>query len=129
MKQGIENSIVDGTDNIFADLGYADAKTHLLKAGLVSRIQEVINEQKMTQTAAAKRLGLSQPDVSRLLKGYFQDISVERLLRLLTRLGCEVDIVIREQGGKPSRRNTIHLGAHVTETSFKAHESSSLPLS
>ncbi|MDN5752908.1 MAG: helix-turn-helix domain-containing protein [Nitrosospira sp.] len=52
----------------------------------------------MTQTAAAKHLGLSQPDVSRLLKGHFRDMSVERLLRLLTRLGCEVDIVIREQG-------------------------------
>jgi hypothetical protein len=70
-----------------------------------------------------------QPDVSRLLKGHFRDISVERLLRLLTRLGCEVDIVIQEQGGKPARRNTIHLGAHVTETSFKAHESSSFPFS
>lgn len=114
MTQDIENSIVHGTDNIFADLGYADAETHLLKAGLVSRLQEVINEQKMTQTAAAKRLGLSQPDVSRLLKGHFRDMSVERLLRLLTRLGCEVDIVIREQGGQPSLRNTIHLGAHVT---------------
>ena len=129
MTQDIENSIVHGTDNIFADLGYADAETHLLKAGLVSRIQEVIKEQKMTQTAAAKRLGLSQPDVSRLLKGHFREISVERLLRLLTRLGCEVDIVIREQGEKSSRRNTIHLGAYVTEPSFKAHESSSLPIS
>lgn len=105
-----------GSENIFADLGYADAGTHLLKAGLVSRIQEVINEQKMTQTVAAKRMGLSQPDVSRLLKGHFRDISVERLMRLLTRLGCEIDIVIREQGKKTSRRNTIHLGmdAHVT---------------
>ena len=113
MTQDIENSIVHGTGNIFADLGYADAETHLLKAGLVSRIQEVIKEQKMTQTAAAKRLGLSQPDVSRLLKGHFRDVSVEQLLRLLTRLGCEVDIIIREQGGK-LRGNTIHLGAHVT---------------
>lgn len=111
MTQDIENSIVRGSENIFADLGYADAETHLLKAGLVSRIQEVINEQKMTQTFAAKRMGLSQPDVSRLLKGHFRDISVERLMRLLTKLGYEVDIVIREQGKKPSGRNIIHLGA------------------
>lgn len=109
MTQDIENHVVRGSENIFADLGYADAETHLLKAELVSRIQEIINEQKMTQTAVAKRLGLSQPDVSRLLKGHFRDISVERLMRLLTRLGCEVDIVIREQGKRPSRRNIIHL--------------------
>lgn len=110
MTKDIENTIIRGSANIFADLGYVDAETHLLKAGLVSRIQEIINEQKMTQTVAAKRLGLSQPDVSRLLKGHFRDVSVERLMRLLTRLGCEVDIVIREQGKRPSRRNTIHLG-------------------
>jgi hypothetical protein len=52
--------------------------------------------------------------VSRLLKGHFRDMSVERLMRLLTRLGYQVDIVIREHGKKPSRRNTIHLEAHLT---------------
>ena len=109
MTKDIDSSIIRGSENIFSDLGYADAETHLLKAGLVSRIQEIINEQKMTQIAVAKRLGLSQPDVSRLLKGHFRDVSVERLMRLLTRLGCEVDIVIREQGKRPLRRNTIHL--------------------
>jgi predicted XRE-type DNA-binding protein len=114
MAQDIGNSIVRGSENIFADLGYADAETHLLKARLVNRIQEIINKQKITQTAAAKRMGLSQPDVSRLLKGHFRDMSVERLMRLLTRLGYQVDIVIREHGKKPSRRNTIHLEAHLT---------------
>ncbi|SFW21206.1 helix-turn-helix domain-containing protein [Nitrosovibrio sp. Nv17] len=111
MTQDIENTIMRGSENIFADLGYVDAETHLLKAGLVSRIQDVIHAQKMTQTVAAKRMGLSQPDVSRLLKGHFRDISVERLMRMLTKLGYEVDIVIREHGKKPSRRNIIRLGA------------------
>ena len=60
---------VRGTGNIFADLGYADAETHLLKAGLVSRIHDVMLDQKLTQSAAASLMGLSQPDVSRLLRG------------------------------------------------------------
>ena len=74
-----------GIKNIFADLGYADAETHLLKADLVTRNQRVINAQNLTQLAAAKRMGLSQPDVSPLLNGQFRDVSVERLMRLLTR--------------------------------------------
>jgi predicted XRE-type DNA-binding protein len=37
-------------------------------------------------------MGLSQPDVSRLLRGQFRDVSVERLMRMLTKLGCKVDI-------------------------------------
>ena len=111
MKKDQETDIVRGTNNVFADLGYSDAETHLLKAKLVSRIQQAINAQKLTQVAAAKRMGLSQPDVSRLLNGQFRDVSVERLIRLLTRLGCDVDITIRNHGKPAAPRDTIRLQA------------------
>ena len=89
-----------GTSNLFADLGYADADTHLFKAQLVMRLKGVMTGRSMTQTAAAKVTGVSQPDMSRILKGHFRDISVERLMRMLTRLGCEVDVIVRPQGGE-----------------------------
>jgi predicted XRE-type DNA-binding protein len=111
MKTKQNTEIVRGTNNIFADLGYADAETHLLKVKLVTRIQKAITAQKLTQVAAAKRMGLSQPDVSRLLNGQFREISVERLMRLLTRLGCDVDITIRTHGKRALPRDTIHLQA------------------
>ncbi len=111
MKKTPDSSITRGTKNVFADLGFPDAETHLLKAELVTRIQGVIAAQKLTQTAAAKRMGFSQPDVSRLLKGQFRDISVERLMRLLTRLGCDVDITVRNHGKAPASRDTIRLRA------------------
>lgn len=111
MTKTAENSVKRGTRNIFADLGYADAETHLLKAGLVNQIQKIITASKLTQTAAAKQLGISQPDISRLLNGQFRDVSVERLMRLLTRLGCDVDIVIRDPGKKSAPRETLHLFA------------------
>lgn len=98
-----------GTDNVFADLGHADPDTHLLKAQLVSRMADVMGERKMTQVAAANASGVSQPDVSRILKGHFRDVSVERLMRMLTKLGCEVDIVVRPNGNQ-ARSSTIHFG-------------------
>lgn len=52
-----------------------------------------------------------QPDVSRLLNGQFRDLSVERLMRLLTRLGCDVDITIRRHGQAAAARDTIRLSA------------------
>ena len=82
--------------NVFVDLGRPDAKAHLLKAKLVSRIDEIISQRGLKQVEAAKLLGLSQPDVSRLLRGNFREYSVERLLRLLLALGRDVQIVIRE---------------------------------
>lgn len=106
-----KNTVVRGTENLFSDLGYADADTHLLKAGLVSRIHDIVIDRKLTQAAAAKCMGISQPDVSRLLRGQFREISVERLIRVLTKLGCDVDIVVRAHGRKAEPKDTIHLQA------------------
>ena len=85
-----------GSGNVFADLERPDPDAHLLKAELVTRIDKIIRERGLKQIEAAKVLGLSQPDVSRLLRGNFREYSVERLLRLLTALGRDVEIVIRE---------------------------------
>ena len=104
-----ESTIKRGTANIFSDLGYSEPDTHLLKAQLVSRISEVMTDRKLTQSAGAKIMGVSQPNLSRYLKGQFKDVSVERIMRMLTRLGCEVDIVVKQPGRKRAG-SVIHVG-------------------
>jgi predicted XRE-type DNA-binding protein len=94
MAQDNDTEIRRGTDNVFADLGFADPDTHLLKAQLVDRVQAIMRDRGLTQNQAADAVGMSQPDISRLLKGQFRDVSVERIMRMLTRLGCEIDIVV-----------------------------------
>ena len=96
-----------GSGNVFADLGCPDAETHLLKAELVTRIDKIIRQRGLKQVEAARLLGLSQPDVSRLLRGSFREYSVERLLRLLTTLGRNVEIVIREPRSQRQGRLSI----------------------
>ena len=81
-----KEKIERGSGNIFADLGRPNAEAHLLKAQLVTRIERIIRQRKLKQVKAAALLGLSQPDVSRLLRGNFRKYSVQRLLRLLTAL-------------------------------------------
>ncbi|MYG26003.1 MAG: XRE family transcriptional regulator [Boseongicola sp. SB0677_bin_26] len=90
-----ETAVERGSGNVFADLGLPDADAHLVKAELVTRIGAIVRGRGMTQAEAGRVLGLSQPDVSRLLRGDFREYSLERLLRLLTALGRDVDIVIR----------------------------------
>jgi len=104
----IDTSIRRGNRNVFADLGNAGADSHLLKASLVSRVQDVIDRRGLTQGEAGKILGIGQPDVSRMLRGNFRDVSVEGLMRFLRALGYEIDIVVREPG-KPATSQTIHL--------------------
>jgi predicted XRE-type DNA-binding protein len=100
MTDESDSTIRRGSGNVFADLGRPDPDSHLLKAQLVNRMHEIMRDRKLTQTQAAQTVGMSQPDISRLLKGQFRDVSVERIMRMLTRLGCEVDIVVTPQGSQ-----------------------------
>ena len=92
----MEPKIECGGGNVFADLGCPEPEISLLKVELVTRIDEIIRRRGLKLIDAAKLLGLSRPEVSRLLRGDFHDCSVEHLLRLLTFLGMNVEIVIKE---------------------------------
>ena len=98
-----------GSGNIFADIGLPDAETHLLKAQMVSRIQDILDGRHLSQAAAAALMGIRQPDLSRILHGQFRGFSVERLMTMLTALGCEIDIVVRAPGQPVRAADTIHL--------------------
>jgi predicted XRE-type DNA-binding protein len=87
-------SVRRGSGNVFADLGLDDADTLLLKAQIVSAIGTLISEQGLTQTAAAVKMGLKQPDVSRLMDGQVDGFSLERLLGLLVKLGQKVRVEV-----------------------------------
>lgn len=104
-----DTRIEAGSGNVFADLGRPNADTHLLKAEIVTRIDKIIRQRGIKQIEAANLLGLSQPDVSRLLRGSFREYSLERLLRLLTALGSDVEIAIREPRSR--RTGRISIGA------------------
>ena len=91
-----DTAVERGSANVFADLGLPDSDAHIVKAELVSRIDDIVRRRGITQAEAGRMLGLSQPDVSRLLRGDFREYSLERLLRLLTMLGRDIDIVIRQ---------------------------------
>ena len=93
-----------GTGNVFADLGLLDASEHLIKAGLVLRIDRTIRQRRLTQTAAAELMGIDQPKISAMLSGQFRGYSVERLMRFLVALGHDVEIVV-----KPRKRGAAEL--------------------
>ncbi len=93
-----------GSGNIYADLGYVDSEDMLVKAQLVAKIADIIRQRGLTQDRAAKLLGLTQPKISRLLRGQFRGISERRLLLCLTRLGRDIEILVksapRRRGGR-----------------------------
>lgn len=92
-KKPIE--VREGSGNVYADLGFRDAGAMKIKAGLVMKIQEIVTERQLTQTAAARITGLSQPRLSALLRGHFHNVSERKLLTCLTALGQDVEIVVK----------------------------------
>ena len=88
-------TVTPGSGNVFADIGLPDAEGELFKAEITFHLAKRIKDLALTQSAAAHRLGLSQPDVSRLMKGRRSGFSTDRLLALLTALEMDVDIVVR----------------------------------
>ena len=73
------------------------------KAGLVRQIIDVKNDRKLTQQQLADLIGMSQPEVSRMLRGDFRNIAVSRIMYCLTLLDRDVRIVVERHSvaGKP----------------------------
>ena len=101
-----DEAITRGTGNVFADLGYPDAEERQTKLRLAHAINEVIACRRLTQAAAAERLGVNQPKVSALARYKLDGFSVERLMGFLTALDQDVEIVIKQ---KPRSRDTARI--------------------
>lgn len=104
-KAKSEPRIETGSGNIFADLGLPDAQAHFLKAQIVSEIYRLTSARKLNQTQAGKRMGITQPEVSRLFKGNFREYSVDRLMGFLTAFDRDVEITVRphKKAGKAGK--------------------------
>lgn len=105
-KRSAEASITRGTKNVFADLGYPDAAERQAKLRLAYALNQVLDQRDVTQAAAGRLLGLSQPKVSALRNYKLGGFSVERLMTLLTAVDQDVEIVIRQ---KPRSRGAARI--------------------
>ena len=83
------------SQNVYADLGIADAEEMLVKAQLATKIAEIIKLRKLTQIQAAALLGMQQPKLSNMLRGRFRGISESKMLECLTLLGRDIQIVVK----------------------------------
>lgn len=91
-------------DAPYADLGLPDADKLKIKTGLVIEIRKAIHRLELTQAEAAKRMGLTQPNVSDMMRGDLSNLSERKLMDCLTRLGYNIEIKV-----KPSKEPIGHL--------------------
>ena len=78
LVEGVE--VHRGSGNVFADLGLADADKLKIKTGLVIEIRKAMRSRGLTQQDAAKRMGITQPKVSDMMRGDFANLSECKLM-------------------------------------------------
>jgi len=85
---------IKSSGNVFADLGFdaEEAANLKLRSQLMIAADKALIEKKLTQQAAAKALGISQPRVSDLLRGKAEKFTIDSLVNILTKLGHEVTL-------------------------------------
>ena len=84
----------DPDRNVWLQLRFQDAEEHYLKAELVLRLDKAIRALGLTQRMAARRIGATQPELSKILGGKFSEVSLERLMRFLAGLGHHIEITV-----------------------------------
>ena len=89
--------ITPGSGNVFADLGFdpQEAQNLLLRSQTMMVITQWYEDSGLTQAAAAKMLGLTQPRLNQLLKGKIGEFSLDALVNLATCTGMRVGLTIR----------------------------------
>lgn len=85
----------NSSGNIFADLGLPNPEQEKVKAELTIQIYKIIKDKGLTQVEAAKLLGTTQAQVSALMRGHPTSVSVGRLMKYLTVLGQDVEVMVR----------------------------------
>ena len=93
----MSRQLTRSSGNVFRDLGFAPAEAAhlLLRSDLMLEAEKVIRHRRLTQTAAAKLFGVSQPRVSDLVRGRIERFSLDALVELLARAGMVVELVVR----------------------------------
>lgn len=108
-KPMTENAVVESSSgNVFADLGLPHAEKLKIKSGLVIEITRAIKRLGLTQAEAGRRMGISQPKVSRMMRGEFANLSERKLMDCLNRLGYDIHIRVQ-----PVAESTGHLTLEI----------------
>ena len=63
-----------GTDNVLADLGFEDAEELSAKAALAVKLNDLIGRRGLSQAAAARITGMTQPKISQIKRYKLQNI-------------------------------------------------------
>jgi DNA-binding phage protein/predicted XRE-type DNA-binding protein len=97
--------IINGTTNVYVDIGLKDAKGMLAKAELAFKIDEFIRSQKLSRAKAARIIDIPLNQLIDLLRGRFRDISIAQLKTYLKQMEIDADPLAEDMSGYIGKLN------------------------
>ena len=88
------NNSTPSSGNVFVDLGFSPEEAALMtmRAKLMTDLRDLLSERGWTQAQAAAALGVSQSRISDLVRGKWQQFSLDMLVTLAVRAGRRVQV-------------------------------------
>ena len=95
-----------GSENVFVDCGFppAEAENLRIRAKMMMALTRYIEERKITQSRAAKVMGVSQPRISDLVRGKIGLFTIDTLVNMVTAAGLRVDVDITAASSGPKNK-------------------------
>ncbi|MDY7012951.1 MAG: helix-turn-helix transcriptional regulator [Cyanobacteriota bacterium] len=96
MKDSQTQTIVQSSENIFEDLGFAleEAANLKVRADLMLDLKKYINDREWTQEKAADFFGEAQSQISQLMNGEIERFSIDQLINMLAKAGMKVKVEV-----------------------------------
>jgi predicted XRE-type DNA-binding protein len=97
--------VTKGNENVFVDCGFppAEAENLRIRAKMMMALTGYIEERKITQSRAAKLMGVSQPRISNLIRGKIGLFTIDTLVNMVAAAGLKVEIDI--SAGRPKLKH------------------------
>jgi len=117
-----EIKIITGSANVFEDLGFdvQESQNLLLRSQTMVALVQWFNASGLTQAAAAKTLGVTQPRLNQLLKGKIEIFSLDALVNMATSAGMRVGLNIRPVTSVRVRNTTAHKAPQPAKRRLRA---------
>ena len=86
--------VTESSGNIFLDMGFPphEAEVMLLRAKLAEALRAWMDREKLTQAEAARRMGVTQPRISEIVRGKVELLSLDYLAGLCAKVGIPVGL-------------------------------------
>ncbi|MBI5178342.1 MAG: XRE family transcriptional regulator [Nitrospinae bacterium] len=90
---------IKSSGNVFTDIGFEkeEAENLLIRAKLMAEISKYVKDRQLTQSAAARYFGVSQPRISDLQRGKIGLFTVDTLITMLSKAGMNVNVRITKK--------------------------------